>query len=79
MFTLEDFSTLCREDVQSAISDNIERKPTDIALDRRVPAAAAVATQVKRLQRAKSKLPSYYAVRAILPPKESITGFITAL
>ena len=25
MFTLEDFSTLCREDVQSAISDNIER------------------------------------------------------
>ena len=69
MFTLEDFSILCREDVQNAISDNIERKPTDIALDRRVPAAAAVATQVKRLQRAKSKLPSYYAVRAILPPR----------
>ncbi|MBQ7856832.1 MAG: methyltransferase domain-containing protein [Alistipes sp.] len=69
MFTLEEFSTLCQEQVQCAIAENIDRTPTDIALDRRVPAAAAVATQVKRLQRARSKLPSYYAVRAILPPR----------
>ena len=68
MFSAEDFDIVRLEEVQQAIEANISRTPTDIALDRRVPYAAVVATQVKRLQRAKSKLPSYYAVRACLPP-----------
>lgn len=68
MFTSEEFEILRREDVRHAIDANIDRDPVQIALDRRVPEAAAVATQVKRLQRAAAKLPSYYAVRAVLPP-----------
>ena len=65
MFTAEEFDILRREDVRRAIDANIDRDPVQIALDRRVPEAAAVATQVKRLQRAAAKLPSYYAVRAL--------------
>lgn len=68
MFSFEDLDILRLEEVQRAIDANIDRSPTDIALDKRVPHAAMVATQVKRLQRAKSKLPSYFAARAILPP-----------
>ena len=68
MFTAEELDTVLRRDVQRAIADNIARDPMDIALDGHVPHAAAVATQVRRLQRAAAKLPSYYAVRAILPP-----------
>lgn len=67
--TLADFEILCREDVRRAIDENIARDPVSIALDKRIEHASLVATQVKRLQRAKSKLPSYYAVRAILPPR----------
>lgn len=68
MFTAEEFDILRREDVRRAIDENIGRDPVRIALDKRVPEAAAVATQVKRLQRAAVKLPSYHAVRAVLPP-----------
>ena len=69
MFTLEEFSTICQEHVQRAIAENIERNPTDIALDKHIPHASVVATQVKRLQRARHKLPSLYRVQAILPPR----------
>ena len=69
MFTAEDLNTLLKEEVRRAIDQNIDRAPTAVALDGRVPFASAVATQVKRLQRAASKLPSYYAVRAVLPPR----------
>lgn len=67
MFTAEEFSILCSEEVTTAIRENIDRKPTDIALDRRIPHAAVVATQVKNLQKCRTKLPSYYAVQAIVP------------
>ena len=49
------------------IEENIERNPTDIALDKRLVHPREVASQVKYLQRARKKLPSYYAARAILP------------
>ena len=67
MFTAEEISILCSEEIRKAIEANIERKPTDIALDRRVPHASVVATQVKNLQKARTKLPSYFAVQAIVP------------
>lgn len=69
MFTQSEFATVCRADVRRSIDENIDRDPVQIALDKHVEEAAAVATQVKRLQRAARKLPSYYAVRAILPPR----------
>lgn len=67
MFSKEEIEILCSEEVRQAIEENIGRKPTDIALDRRVPHASIVATQVKNLQKARTKLPSYYAARAIVP------------
>lgn len=53
--------------VREAIEANIERDPSTIALDKRLAHPREVATQVKYLQRARRKLPSYYAARAILP------------
>ena len=67
--TLAEFEILCSAEVRRAVDENIARDPVSIALDKRIEHASLVATQVKRLQRAKSKLPSYYAVRAILPPR----------
>ena len=67
MFSKEEIEILCSEEVRQAIEDNLGRTPTDIALNKRVPHASIVATQVKNLQKARTKLPSYYAVRAIVP------------
>ena len=67
MFTAEEFSILCSEECYEAVKANIDRKPTDIALDKRVAHASVVATQVKNLQKARTKLPSYFAVQAIVP------------
>ena len=67
MFSAEEFSILCSAECYDAVKANIERKPTDIALDRRVPHASVVATQVKNLQKCRAKLPSYFAVQAIVP------------
>ena len=68
MFTEQELHIVKSEEVRAAIEQNITRNPSEIALDKRVPNASVVATQVKRLQRAASKLPTLYAVRAILPP-----------
>lgn len=67
--TLTEFEIAISPACRLAIEQNIGRNPVDIALDKHIENAQIVATQVKRLQRAKSKLPSYYAVRAVLPPR----------
>ena len=58
-----------QEDVRQAIEENIDRDPLRIALDRKLPHAAAVASEVKYLQRARKKLPSYFAARCIIPQR----------
>lgn len=58
---------LLRAEVRAAIEENIERNPNEIALSKSIPSPRLVASQVKYLQRARRKLPSYYAARAILP------------
>lgn len=55
------------DEVRRAIEDNIARDPLQVALDKRLPHAALVASQVKYLQRARKKLPSYYEARCIMP------------
>lgn len=65
--TPEKLELLCREDVRMVIDRNIARDPVAIALDSHIPSAADVATQVKYLQRARKKLPSYYEARCIIP------------
>ena len=63
------YPLLTDPDVMRAVEENLGREPAEIALDRRVPHAAVVATQVKYLRRARTKLPAYYAARCILPPR----------
>ena len=58
---------LLSEEFRAEVERNIGRSAESIALDRRVPHARLVATQVKYLQRAEKKLPTYHASRAILP------------
>ena len=50
MFSQEELSILCSAECYEAVKENIGRKPTDIALDRRIVHASVVATQVKNLQ-----------------------------
>ena len=69
MITAEEFELLCSTEVRSEIERNIGRNPIDIALDKRVNHAALVATQVKYLQRARRKLPSFFEARCIVPPR----------
>lgn len=52
-----------------SVEANLGRDPMEIALDRGVPNAALVASQVKYLRRAERKIPSYHSARCILPPK----------
>lgn len=66
--TLEEYEWLLSGEAAHAVAENLRRDPLDVALDARVPHARTVATQVKYLQRAASKLPSYAAARCILPP-----------
>ena len=67
--TLEELDILRSDDIRCAIEENIERDPSAVALDKRVPHASLVATQVKYLQRARRKLPSLYAARCVIPPR----------
>lgn len=69
MMTISDIELLCSDSVREAIEANLKRRPTDIALDKRVEHASLVATQVKYLQRAEEKLPAMYAARCIIPPR----------
>ena len=67
--TREEFSILCLPEVQQAIADNLGRDASAVALDRRIPHPREVASQVKYLVRAATKLPTYAAARCILPPR----------
>jgi hypothetical protein len=65
----EEFSTLLLPEVREAIEKNIERDPLKVALDARLPHAREVATQIKYLQRARTKLPRLYQARGIIPQR----------
>lgn len=67
--TREEFSILCLPEVRQAIADNRGRDAAAVALDRRIPHAREVASQVKYLARAAAKLPSYASAGCILPPR----------
>lgn len=66
--TSEELALLLTEPVQRAIAAARGRDPLQVALDRRIPHARLVATQVKYLARAERKLPTYAAAQCILPP-----------
>ena len=65
----EELSTLLQPEVRQAIEENIDRDPLQVALDRGIVHAREVASQVKYLQRARTKLPRLYEARAIIPQR----------
>lgn len=69
MLTHEEYRLLCTEEVREAIRKNRQRDPLRVAMDRSIPEARLVATQLKYLERARTKLPSYAEAGCILPPR----------
>ena len=69
VITAEEYELLCLPEVREAVHRARGRDPLEVAMDRRVPHARLVATQVKYLARAEEKLPSYAAAECILPPR----------
>jgi hypothetical protein len=67
--TRSELDILLLPEVRQAIEENIARDPLQVALDGRVPHAREVATQVKYLQRARTKLPRLYEARGIIPAR----------
>ncbi|MBR5863606.1 MAG: RsmD family RNA methyltransferase [Alistipes sp.] len=67
--TRAELDILLMPEVAAAVRDNLERDPLRIALDKSVPYAREVATQVKYLQRARRKLPRLYEACGIIPPR----------
>ncbi len=65
--TADDFDFLRSTEARDLIDRHITEDPGRIALTLRHPHAALIATQIKYLQRAKTKLPSYYEARCIIP------------
>ncbi len=66
MMTISDIELLRSDALRSAIEQNIGRNPLDIALDKHLPHARLIADQVKVLQRAARKLPTYFEARAMM-------------
>ena len=67
--TREELDSLLLPEVQQAIGEAAGRDPLEIALDRRIPHARLVATQVKYRERARHKLPTFAAAGAIFPSR----------
>ena len=67
--TREELSTLLQPELRQAIEENIDRDPLQVALDRGIVHAREVASQLKYLQRARTKLPRLYEARAIIPQR----------
>lgn len=65
---MERLEILLSDELRRAVEVNLTRDPMRIALDRTVPHAAEVASQVKYLSRARTKLPSYYSSRCVFLP-----------
>ncbi len=69
--TKEEFATLSSGKVQSFIEDNIDKDPAKLALSayKHPLPIPLIASQIKYLQRATNKLPTYYHHRCIFPPR----------
>ncbi|MEO0583266.1 MAG: hypothetical protein AAF135_13665 [Bacteroidota bacterium] len=68
--TKEDIQILTDDRVRQLINDHIDEDPIRFALtfqSNEIP-ISLVSTQLKYLQRAKDKLPTYYNYRALIPP-----------
>ncbi|MDO4757745.1 MAG: methyltransferase domain-containing protein [Rikenellaceae bacterium] len=69
MLTRDEYNLLASEELRTAIRTNRHRDPLQVALDRSLSEPRLVATQLKYLTRAATKLPSYAEACCILPPR----------
>lgn len=69
MLTLKELDLLLSKPLREAVKEHISSDPAKIALDKNIPHAKLVATQVKYLQKARKKLPSFYKAQCIISPK----------
>ena len=69
MITAEEYELLRSDELRQAIAAARGHDPLEVALNRTLPHARLVATQVKYLARAERKLPTYAAAQCILPPR----------
>lgn len=65
----EEIDFLLSDSGREVVRQNRGRDPHRVALDEKVPYRAAVATQIKYLERARRKLPSYVEAEAVLLPR----------
>ncbi len=65
---MSNLEILFSDEFRRTVEENLGRDPVRIALDKKLPHASIVASQVKYLQRARRKLPSYYEARCVIPP-----------
>lgn len=65
----EEIDFLLSDEGREVVRQQRGRNPLEVALDGRVPHHAAVATQLKYLERAERKLPTYAKAEALLPPR----------
>ena len=63
--TLDEFNLLKTPEARQLLADNAHTDPSVFALKNRAP---VLATQLKYWQRSRAKLPSLFAVQAIVPP-----------
>lgn len=68
--TDRELEILKNEETRELIENNVNKDPVELAFSLKCgrESAALVCTQVKYLQRAASKLPSYHAARCVIPP-----------
>lgn len=80
MMDFSDITYLDGEQGRQAVEENLGRDSLEIALGKRLPCAALVASQVKYLRRAQKKLPAWYEARCIIPPVafEQSSGWMAA-
>ena len=66
MFSDAELDIVLSPDFQKTVEANLSRKPLEIAIDSHVDNARLVATEVKYLQRARKKLPSFFSARVVM-------------
>lgn len=64
---MNEIEKLLSDELRRSVGENLGRDPVAVALDGKVADAALVASQVKYLARARSKLPTYFAARCVIP------------
>ncbi len=67
MISRSEIELLKQQEIRDQIELAIDRPHLDVALDKSIVHSSLIASQIKYLQRAKSKIPHYFEARCIIP------------